>query len=251
MKNLKKIEKKLQVEFEDKTLLMTAFTHRSYLNEHPSAHEHNERLEYLGDAVLEFLVSKFLYLNYSDRDEGDLTSFRAAIVRTEALAETAGELNYGKYLRMSRGEESTGGREKDYLLANTFESVIGAIYLDQGIEAVDQFLQRTHFYKIADIVENRSDIDPKTKFQEIAQEKFKITPEYKLISETGPDHHKTFIMAVYLDTRKFGTGQGPSKQKAEEAAAQQALDSLEDQVKNDIENVEDEAKSEDGKNAED
>jgi ribonuclease-3 len=223
MKNLDKIEEKIGVEFENKSLLMTAFTHRSFLNENPSANVHNERLEYLGDAVLEFLVSKFLYKNYKERDEGDLTSFRAAIVRTEALAQTAAELNYGNFLRMSKGEERTGGREKDYLLANTFEAVLGAIYLDQGLEITEDFLERVHFPKISKIVENRSDIDPKTKFQEIAQEKFKITPEYELVSETGPDHSKTFVMAVYLGSKKYGQGEGPSKQKAEEAAAERAL----------------------------
>lgn len=223
MKNLDKIEEKIGVEFENKSLLMTAFTHRSFLNENPSANVHNERLEYLGDAVLEFLVSKFLYKNYKERDEGDLTSFRAAIVRTEALAQTAAELNYGNFLRMSKGEERTGGREKDYLLANTFEAVLGAIYLDQGLEITEDFLERVHFPKISQIVENRSDIDPKTKFQEIAQEKFKITPEYELVSETGPDHSKTFVMAVYLGSKKYGQGEGPSKQKAEEAAAERAL----------------------------
>lgn len=222
-KRIKEIEERLELEFDDKTLLMRAFTHRSFLNEHPSANKHNERLEYLGDAILEFLVSKYLYNNYSDRDEGDLTSFRAAIVRTEALAQTAAELDYGKYLRMSKGEDETGGREKDYLLANTFEAVLGAIYLDQGIENAEKFLENFHFPKIENIVKNRLDIDPKTKFQEVAQEKFKITPEYKLISETGPDHSKTFIMAVYLGSKKYGEGEGPSKQKAEEAAADQAL----------------------------
>jgi ribonuclease-3 len=227
MKNLNEIEEKIGVEFKDKTLLVTAFTHRSFLNENLSVTEHNERLEYLGDAVLEFLVSKFLYLNYAERDEGDLTSFRAAIVRTEALAETAQEMGFGEDLRMSKGEARTGGREKDYLLANTFEAVLGAIYLDQGIEACERYLKRVHFHKIKSIVKNRSDIDAKTKFQEVAQEKVRITPEYELVSEKGPDHDKIFTMAVYLGSKKYGEGSGPSKQKAEENAAKKALKKIE------------------------
>lgn len=223
MWNPNKVEKKLGVEFKDKGLLETAFTHRSFLNENKSADEHNERLEYLGDAVLEFLVSRRLYKNHPGRPEGELTSFRSAIVKTETLAHTARGLSYGKYLKMSRGEENTGGREKDYLLANTFEAVLGAMYLDRGMRVCESFLKRILYPQIKEIVENRLDIDPKTKFQEIAQELQKVTPNYELVSETGPDHNKTFTMAVLLGDKEYGRGTGASKQKAEEAAAEEAL----------------------------
>lgn len=223
MLNVDKIEKVIGVEFKKKEFLKTAFTHRSYLNENKTVKEQNERLEYLGDAVLEFLVSKYLYKTYPKRQEGDLTSFRSAIVKTETLADTARSMNYGKYILMSRGEGNTGGRDKDYLLANTFESVLGAIYLDRGMTVCEKFLKSVLFPRIKDIVSNRLDIDPKTKFQEIAQDLYKITPDYEIISETGPDHNKRFIMAVYLGSKEHGRGSGTSKQRAEEDAAQSAL----------------------------
>lgn len=223
MINLDKIEKIIGVEFKNKSLLETAFTHRSYLNEHRTIEEQNERLEYLGDAVLEFLVSKYMYKRYPKRPEGELTSFRSAIVKTTTLADTARTLKYGIHLLMSKGEENTGGRDKDYLLANTFEAVLGAMYLDRGITVCENFLKSVLFSKVDDIVSNRLDIDPKTKFQEVAQELYKITPEYELVSETGPDHNKRFVMAVYLGSKEHGRGSGISKQKAETAAAISAL----------------------------
>lgn len=223
MLNIDNVEKIIGVEFKKKALLKTALTHRSYLNENRTIKEQNERLEYLGDAVLEFLVSKYLYKSYPKHQEGDLTSFRSAIVKTETLADTARSMKYGTYILMSKGEANTGGRDKDYLLANTFESVLGAMYLDRGITVCEKFLKSALFPRIDDIVANRLDIDPKTKFQEIAQDLYKITPDYEIISETGPDHDKRFIMAVYLGSKEHGRGSGPSKQKAEEAAAQSAL----------------------------
>lgn len=222
-KLLNKIEKTLGVEFKDINLIKTAFTHRSYLNENNTATEHNERLEYLGDAILEFLISKFLYNKYPDRPEGDLTSFRSAIVKTDTLAETSRELKYGDFLLMSQGEENTGGRDKDYILANTFEAVLGSIYLDQGIKCCEKFLKQVLFPKIEDVVKNRLDIDPKTKFQELAQDIMKVTPHYEIIAETGPDHNKTFTMAVYLGDEQYGKGKGSSKQKAETSAAENAI----------------------------
>lgn len=230
MKTLPKIEKILQVTFKDKDLLKRAFTHRSYLNENQDTDRHNERLEYLGDAVLEFLISKHLFLNYPERPEGELTSFRSAVVKTDTLAETAKELNYGSFLRMSRGEEKTGGRHKDYLLANTFESVLGAIYLDQGIRTCETFLNRVLFPKIKTIVENRLDIDPKTRFQELAQDHSKITPSYELLSEKGPDHDKIFTMGVFLGEKEYGRGSGSSKQRAEEEAAKEALTKIKKEI---------------------
>jgi ribonuclease III len=221
--DLEKIEQTIGVTFRDKDLLHRAFTHRSYLNENQDIDRHNERLEYLGDAVLEFLVSKFLFNKYPDRAEGELTSFRSATVKTDTLAETARGLEFGEHLRMSRGEEKTGGRQKDYLLANTFEAVIGAIYLDQGIRPVESFLKRELFGQIDTIVKNRLDIDPKTRFQELAQDHQRVTPSYELLSEKGPDHEKTFTMAVYLGEEEYGRGTGQSKQRAEEQAAKEAL----------------------------
>jgi ribonuclease-3 len=228
--DLEKIEETLGVTFRDKAYLKRAFTHRSYLNENQDVDKHNERLEYLGDAVLEFLVSKFLFKNYPDRAEGDLTSFRSATVKTGTLAETGNELNFGEYLRMSRGEEKTGGRHKEYLLANTFEAVIGAMYLDSGIRKTEAFLNRILFPKIETIVKNRLDIDPKTRFQELAQDHEKVTPTYELLSEKGPDHNKEFTMAVYLGSTEYGRGTGPSKQRAEEEAAKRAVQKITDQI---------------------
>jgi ribonuclease III len=217
------IEKKLKVTFKNKDLLTRAFTHRSFLNENGSIKEHNERLEYLGDAVLEFLVSKYLYTELPDTQEGELTSYRSATVKTDTLADISRNLGYGQYLRMSKGEEKTGGREKDYLLANTFEAVLGALYLDQGMEACEQLLSNILFPLISHIIENRLDIDPKTRFQELAQEMHRLTPTYQPLSEIGPDHNKVFTMGVYLGEKEYGRGEGSSKQRAEEAAAIQAL----------------------------
>lgn len=212
-------------------LFEEAFTHRSYINESKkkSGLSHNERLEFLGDAVLELVISQHLFETYSNRPEGELTSFRAATVRTETLANVARELGCGKVLKMSNGEEGTGGRDKDYLLANTFEALLGALYIDQGFESCRQFITKTLISLIPNIVENRLDIDPKTKFQEIAQEKYKVTPTYSVVSENGPDHSKTFTMAVYINDKLMGEGQGASKQKAEEQAALKALEKLETQ----------------------
>lgn len=223
---IKQFEAKLNVTFKDKELLTLALTHRSFLNENTSVKEHNERLEYLGDAVLEFLVSKFLYATFPDNAEGDLTSYRSASVKTDTLAEIARTLDYGSFLRMSKGEEKTGGREKDYLLANTFEAVLGAMYLDQGMKTCEAFLSRVLFPKIGHIVENRLDIDPKTRFQEIAQEKLRMTPTYHVLSEIGPDHNKIFTMGVYLGSTEYGRGEGSSKQRAEESAAIEALQKI-------------------------
>lgn len=206
-----------------------AFTHRSYINESKRkvGLSHNERLEFLGDAVLELIISEHLFKTYHDRPEGELTSFRAATVRTETLAKVSRKLGFGEYLQMSVGEENTGGRDKDYLLANTFEAVLGALYLDQGMAVCEEFVSTHLIPIISEIVKNRLDIDPKTKFQELAQERFKVTPTYKVIDERGPDHSKEFTMAVYINDKEMGKGVGLSKQKAEEQAANKALEELE------------------------
>jgi ribonuclease-3 len=184
-------------------------------------------LEFLGDAVLELIISEYLYHTFPDRPEGELTSFRAATVKTDTLAEVAKELDYGSYLRMSHGEEATGGRSKDYLLANTFEAVLGAIYLDLGYDSCRKVIEKVLIPRIQGIVSHRLDIDAKTKFQEEAQARFKLTPIYNVIEEIGPDHDKRFIVGAYLGEKEYGRGEGASKQRAEEAAAKEALNQLE------------------------
>lgn len=220
---IKSLSKKLGIKFNDISLLKRALTHRSYLNENRDVDKNNERLEFLGDAVLELIVSDYLYKKYPDRPEGELTSFRSAIVRTESLADASRELDYGKYLRMAKGEEESGGRDKDYILANTFEAVLGAIYLDQGYVKCKTLVKKVLIPKIDNIVKNRLDIDSKTKIQELMQEKFKQTPIYEVIDEHGPDHDKEFVVVVKLGNKKIGKGKGSSKQRAEEAAALEGL----------------------------
>ncbi|HOR52720.1 MAG TPA: ribonuclease III [Candidatus Pacearchaeota archaeon] len=228
MKNNEEIENKLGVVFQNKALLETAFTHRSYLNENRDENlENNERLEFLGDAVLELIISSNLYHNYTDRAEGELTSIRAAIVRTESLAEETKKLNVGKYLRMSKGEKDSGGEEKPYLLANLYEAILGAIYLDAGYNECLNFVNRTLLRKVKKIINEKLFIDPKTKVQEIMQSKFKITPTYEIVKEEGPDHNKSFTVALMKGKKKIVEGVGHSKQKAEENAASNAIDILE------------------------
>ncbi|OGC37450.1 ribonuclease III, partial [candidate division WS6 bacterium RIFOXYC1_FULL_33_9] len=223
MNNLETFEKNISLEFKNKELLLLALTHRSYLNEHKDAVENNERLEFLGDAVLELIISNYLFKQYPDRPEGDLTSFRSALVRTDSLAQTARNLGVGKYLRLSKGEEDTGGREKDYLLANTFEAILGAIYLDQGYDISEKFVYKNLVPKLEEIVANRLDIDSKTKIQEVSQSVYKTTPIYEVIEEKGPDHDKIFTVVVKINGKVIGKGVGGSKQKAEEQAATEGI----------------------------
>jgi ribonuclease-3 len=227
MNNIEDLEKNLGIQFSNKDFLLTALTHRSFLNENREVPEHNERLEFLGDAVLELIVSDFLFKKYTDRAEGDLTSFRAALVRTDSLAQIAKELGLGEHMRLSRGEEDSGGREKDYLLANTFEAVLGAIYLDSGYESCVLFVQRALLPKIEDIVKHRLDIDNKTKIQELAQSMYKSTPTYEVTDEQGPDHDKIFTVVVKIDNKIVGEGKGSSKQRAEEQAAKMGVEYIE------------------------
>lgn len=224
----KKFEKEIGLKFKDEELLKRSLTHRSFLNEHDNEElKSNERLEFLGDAVLELVVSEFLFNEYPDRAEGELTSFRAAVVRTDSLAKISKKLGLGEYLLMSKGEEMTGGREKEYLLANTFEAVIGGLYIDQGYEPVKEFLTKHLVPQIATIVKYRLDIDAKTKLQEKTQNVFKKTPVYKVIKEKGPDHDKVFTVVVKINGKVYGEGEGITKQKAEDAAASKALRKLE------------------------
>ena len=221
---LKKFEKTIDIKFTNQELLKRSLIHRSYLNEiSANGLRNNERLEYLGDAVLELIVSKYLFDEYPDRTEGELTSFRAALVRTESLADTAMELKFGEFIYMSRGEEATGGRSRPYIMANTFEAVIGAIFLDQGIDASRKFILEKLVPKITKIVKNRLDIDPKSKLQEVAQEKLKDTPTYVLKDAAGPDHEKEFTISVNILEKELGTGKGKSKQEAETDAARATL----------------------------
>ena len=221
-----KAESVLNISIENVDLFETAFTHRSYLNEHPEYnHPSNERLEFLGDAVLQLLSSEFLHKNY-DKPEGVLTNYRSSIVCTKSLAHEAKRLNYGELLYLSRGEEASGGRARPYILANTFEAVLGAMYLDKGIEFCRDFVTKELFYKMNEIIESDTYKDAKSKFQELAQELKGVTPEYKVIEAWGADHEKTFKIGVYLKDDLYGVGEGSSKQKGEQQAAIDALDKL-------------------------
>ncbi len=232
MNNYEEIEKKLGIVFKDKSLLDVALTHRSYLNEHKEASlQNNERIEFLGDAVLELIISTHLFKTYPEKSEGELTNIRAAVVRTESLAEESRNLGIGEYLRMSKGEKESGGRDKDYLLANTFEAVLGAIYQDQGIEVCKEYLERTLLKKVARIVENNLFIDPKTQAQEIIQAQFKVTPIYDVVKQEGPDHDKIFTVALKINNKQIAVGTGSSKQKAEEEAAKATVELLNKQGK--------------------
>jgi len=219
------LEQKIGIVFDDKTLLNNALIHRSFLNENRSVTlPSNERLEYLGDACLELVVSEFLYKTYPAEPEGILTSYRGALVNTISLAESATTIELGGYLLLSKGEEDGGGRSSQYLLANTLEALIGAIYLDQGYESAQRFITSIIINKLPEIIENESFKDPKSKLQERTQERFSLTPDYKVIGEEGPDHNKEFTVTVNLDGQQVGTGVGSSKQKAELSAAHNALD---------------------------
>ena len=225
---MNKIEKKLGVSFEDKKVLKRALTHRSFLNENRGMGlKNNERLEFLGDAVLELIISSKLFHAYPDRAEGELTGIRSALVRTESLAEESRKLEVGQHLLMSKGEEDSGGRDKDYLLANAYEAILGAIYLDKGLDECKKFVERTVLEQLDFIVENELYIDPKTKIQELIQAEYKTTPTYEVVEEKGPDHEKFFTVVLKIGEKFSCKGYGPSKQKAEEDAAQKAIKRIE------------------------
>jgi ribonuclease-3 len=224
--NLAQLEDILGTKIDDVKLFQTAFTHRSYLNEH-SGYElpSNERLEFLGDAVLQLISSEFLYRTYAET-EGVLTSYRSAIVCTESLAEEALRLNYGEFLFLSKGEEESGGRQRPYILANTFEAVLGALYLAKGYEFCRIFLEKELLYKTNSIINDDLYKDAKSMFQELSQERYSITPTYEVLDSWGADHEKTFKVGVYLNNDLYGEGEGKSKQKAQQAAAKSGLDKL-------------------------
>jgi ribonuclease-3 len=225
MKDFTEFEKKIGFIFKDKNILQQAFTHRSYINEHPGLDiKHNERLEFLGDAVLELVATEELFKRYPDVPEGELTAYRAAMVNTISLAETSSEIGLDSYLLLSKGEAKDKGKGRSNILANTFESVVGALYLDQGYEPAKQFIADTLFPKIKEIVDKKLYRDAKSLVQEMSQEKLGVTPSYEIISEKGPDHDKHFTAGIYFGEELAAQGRGASKQEAEQAAARKALE---------------------------
>lgn len=224
MIDFSRFEKKVSVNFKDKNLLKQAFIHRSYLNENPKVGiHHNERLEFLGDAVLELITTNYLYKNYPDKNEGDLTSYRAALVNAVTLSMVAEKLGMNEFLLLSKGESKDTGKARQDILANTFESFLGALYLDQGYEKSNSFVEEFLFPEMKEILEKGSWRDAKSVFQEKAQEHFGITPVYKVLSESGPDHDKRFTVGVFLSKELIVDGSGKSKQEAEQKAAEGAL----------------------------
>lgn len=218
-------EKRIGIAFEKRALLEQAFTHRSYINENKEiADEHNERLEFLGDAVLELVITDFLYKKYPKADEGDLTAYRSALVNATTCAQVAADLGVNDFLLLSRGEaKDAAGRARQFILANTLEAIIGAIFLDQGFDTAKKFILKHISPLIDDIVKKGGWVDSKSLFQERAQEASGQTPVYRTIKETGPDHDKKFTVGVYLGTELVSTGEGKSKQDAEQIAAEKAL----------------------------
>lgn len=224
--NLAALEKTLGVVFSNKDILHQALVHRSYLNENPNfALDHNERLEFLGDAVLELVVTDHLYHHY-DLPEGELTNLRASVVKGEMLSRIAEELGLNDYLFLSRGERRDTGKARLYILANAVEAVLGAVYLDLGYEAAAKLIQDRIITKLPNVIEQGLHIDNKSKFQEKAQEKFRVTPTYEVLRENGLDHAKQFTVGVFVGDKKMGEGQGSSKQEAQQMAAKQALQSI-------------------------
>ena len=223
--NLATFEKKIGVSFQNRDLLKQAFVHRSYLNEHRELTiGHNERLEFLGDAVLELTVTNFLYKKYPQKPEGDLTSYRAALVNAVTLSSLAADLGMNDYLLLSKGEAKDKGRARQIILANVFEAVVGAIYLDAGYEGANDFIEKTVLAEDEKIVTAGLAQDSKSFFQRKAQEVHSVTPNYKILSETGPDHNKKFIVGLFVGDEKVSEGEGLSKQGAEQDAAKKGLD---------------------------
>lgn len=223
--NFSRFEEKAGVVWKDKNLLRQAFTHRSYINENRNSKlEHNERLEFLGDAVLELIVTDFLYKTYPAKPEGELTTYRSALVNAITLSEVAQNLTMNDFLLLSKGEAKDNGRARQYILANTFEAVIGAMYLDQGYDVAKSFIERNIFVFADKMIARGNLVDAKSTFQEKAQEKEGLTPSYKLIRDSGPDHDKSFTVGVYIGKEQVSTGDGKSKQEAEQNAALRALE---------------------------
>lgn len=227
MPDFVKLAEKINVQFNDLTLLKRACTHRSYLNENKSAGlEHNERLEFLGDAVLELVVTSFLFKKYPSKNEGDLTSYRSALVNTNSLSKVALHMEIDEYILLSKGESKDTGRARSIIHADTIEAMIGAVYLDKGYDGAANFIAE-HLLEVIDIdeiVKNKTWLDAKSRFQEKAQEETGLTPSYKTLKELGPDHNKTFTLGVFIGDVQIALGQGLSKQEAEQKAAEKALE---------------------------
>jgi ribonuclease III len=221
MKNFSKLEDIVGIKFKDLDLLKQSVVHRSYLNENPTfGLYHNERLEFLGDAVLEIVVTEHLYKNFPDTPEGDLTNWRASLVNAKMLAEIASDIKLEDFLYLSKGEaKDSNSKARQYILANAIEALIGAIYLDQGIKAAKIFITKNIICRLENILANKLYMDPKSKFQEKAQEIYKLTPHYRVLKETGPDHAKEFEVGLYLGDKQISTGLGTSKQEAQVQAA--------------------------------
>lgn len=231
MKTIEQLEQEIGISFTNRLLIETAFTHRSYLNEHKSLNiEHNERLEFLGDAVIELCVTEYLFKQFN-RPEGEMTNLRSALVKGESLSAESKRLGINELLKTSRGESKNTGKARDLLLANAFEALVGTIYLDKGYEEAFNFIEKNIIYKLDDILEKGLYYDPKSKFQELSQEALSITPSYETLSESGPDHAKTFIMGAFLGDKKVGEGTGPSKQRAQTDAARVALEKWDSIIK--------------------
>lgn len=225
MKDFSRLEKKIGIKFNNSDLLHQAVVHRSYLNEHPKFHlPHNERLEFLGDAVLEIIVTEYLFQSFPETPEGDLTNWRASLVNAKMLAEIAEEIGLEGYLHLSKGEaKDKNSKARQYIMANAVEALIGAIYLDQKLKASKKFVMEFIVSKLENIIAKRLYLDPKSKFQEKAQEIFKVTPHYKVLKEYGPEHAKTFEVGLFLDDKLISIGKGSSKQEAQVDAAAKGI----------------------------
>lgn len=218
-------EKIIGIEFKNKKLLVNAFVHRSFLNENAKLGiPHNERLEFLGDAVLELVVTDYLYKKYPNNSEGELTAYRSALVNAVTLSEVAQEIRMNEFMLLSRGESKDTGKARQYILANAFEAVIGAIYLDRGYLGAEKFISSTLYDRIDEIVAKKLWQDPKSLVQEKAQEHVGVTPSYEVVSESGPDHDKKFVIGIFFGKEKVAEGRGKSKQEAETEAAKRALE---------------------------
>jgi ribonuclease-3 len=223
-KNFKKLQKNLGIKFKNENLLKQAFVHRSYLNENPAFElGHNERLEFMGDAVLELIVTEYLYQNYPDLAEGEMTNLRAALVNASMLSQIADRLGFNEYLFLSKGEVKENGRGRQYILANTLEALTGALYLDQGYRSCQNFINDKLIPELKKIIEKKLWRDAKSLFQEAAQERIGITPTYEVLSESGPDHAKKFVVGVYLGEELVAQGDGSSKNEAQQQAAENGL----------------------------
>jgi len=223
-KDFKGLQKTLGVKFKKENLLRQAFVHRSYLNENPAFElKNNERLEYLGDAVLELVVTEYLFKNYPDLAEGEMTNLRAALVNTQMLSQIAERLGFNDFLYLSKGEAKENGRGRQYILANTFEAFTGALYLDQSYKAAESFIYKNLIPELKNIIDNKLWRDHKSLFQEAAQERVGVTPTYEVLGESGPDHARKFEVGVYLGKELVAEGEGSSKNEAQQRAAETAL----------------------------